>query len=204
MWALALPVYQDAGTEQKKVVRHYLDRSRELARATLLVADAGLVVPTSLFMRVLCEDLFLITYAAASEENASRLAGAGVVAMAHAAAVNLQRGRAHIRKIGTTEDHTDEVLPEIRKRAADRFNIEQIAKDVGLGGIYDVVYRYASLEVHGKTFGIFSSDDGNGAIMPTLHAIIAMLNVIIRVADNCVVRGQPTAATDILQELVIG
>jgi hypothetical protein len=98
--ALALPAYQDAATEQKKVVRHYLDRSRELARATLLVADAGLVVPTSVFMRVLCEDLFLITYAATSEENASRLAGAGVVAMAHAVAVNLQRGRAHIRKIG--------------------------------------------------------------------------------------------------------
>jgi hypothetical protein len=160
------------------------------------------VVPTSVFMRVLCEDLFLITYAASSEENTSRLANAGVVVMAHAAAVNLQRSRAHIRKIGTTEDHTDEILPEIRNRGADRFNIEQIAKEVGLGGIYDLVYRYASLEVHGKTFGIFSSDEGGGATVPTLQAIIAMLSVVIRVADKCVLRGQPTAATDILRELI--
>ena len=199
--SLELPAYRDAQNQQHQVVRHYLDRSRELASACLFVADAGLTVPTMVFLRVLCEDLFLITWATRSEANAARLANAGVEALAHLAAVNLERGWMHVLKKDSREDHTRAMLPKIRKMAGDRLHIEQIARNVGLGGVYDVVYRPASLEVHGKTFGVFSSNEGSGAITPTLIAIISVLDVIMLVADNCVLRGGATEPSEILGRL---
>jgi hypothetical protein len=58
--------------------------------------------------------------------------------------------------------------------------------------------------VHGKTFGVFASHEGDSAIIPTLTATVAILNVMMRVADNCVLRSQCTAASDILRELLVG
>src|SRR5260370_867965 len=111
---------------------------------------------------------------------------------------NLKNKRARIREISSGKDVTAEFLPELECHVAKKRTIEQIAKESGLSKVYDIVYRYDSLEVHGNTFGLSDLKPKMDGIAVAVSAINAFLRVILRVADN---KDQPLTADEILSIL---
>jgi len=73
-----------------------------------------------------------------------------------------------------------EFWPKLKTLRAPRTNIEQIAQRLGLQKLYDTLYRAASLEVHGNTFGLPGLRDAE-ADYTALSSIDALLNCIIAI-----------------------
>jgi len=66
----------------------------------------------------------------------------------------------------------------------ERFNIEQIAGEVGLAKVYDVAYRFFSLHVHGKTYGLSSREKLEEGATFAIPAVVALLQSLLFVAEN--------------------
>jgi hypothetical protein len=88
----------------------------------------------------------------------------------------------------------------LKKLKADRVHIDQLARKLGLGKVYDLVYRYPSMEVHGRAFRLPSPSE-EGGIAPALSAIVSLVSAIGLIADNRVLRDRATAAHEIIHLL---
>jgi hypothetical protein len=66
--------------------------------------------------------------------------------------------------------------------------------------VYDTVYRFASPEVHGETFGLPMALD-EGGIRAALPGIISLLRAEILIVDNWVVAKRTTTAQEVLSIL---
>jgi hypothetical protein len=196
----AVPDYQNAVTPQRKILLHFLNRTQQLAEAAVLMANARLGTPLFVLARVLCEDLFIAAWVSVSEENA----------LAHEADVNsdvvrimqvmVEKGLAKIPHKATGEDHTAEILPQMKQWKTGRKPIEQIAIGLGLGRAYDLVYRSASIEVHGKTYGLPSSTNEEG-LLGALSMIALLIKAICLVVDTDILRNTSAPAGEILRVL---
>jgi hypothetical protein len=174
--------YRSPTKKQDEVLLHFISRATQIGEACFRVAD--LVTPLLVLMRVLCEDFFLIFWVAQSEANAVEYANtSGISELARLGRIYLDRNRAKIVHNSTGEDRTAAVLPELGKYISVRKKIESIARDSGLGKVYDIVYRPASMEVHGKTFGLdFDADEG--ALSAAYPAIISIIEAILLIVDK--------------------
>jgi DNA-binding phage protein len=123
-------------------------------------------------------------WASLSEENSTEYSQVALSEMAKMIRHNLKNKRARLREISSGRDVTAEFLPELERRVAKKKTIEQIAKESGLSKVYDIVYRYDSLEVHGNTFGLSDLKPEMDGIAVAVSAINAFLRVILLVADN--------------------
>jgi hypothetical protein len=67
--------------------------------------------------------------------------------MARMISKNLENKRARVRDTSSGKDVTAQFLPELKRRVYKKKTIKQIAEESGLSKVYDIVYRYNSLEV---------------------------------------------------------
>lgn len=184
--------YAESNDEQAKALLHFLGRADQIAKACFLVGSEGLGTPLYVLMRVLCEDLFISFWVGTSAANAKRYAEEVQSEWARVMLVNLEKGRAQFVQRSTGKDQTQTVAPDIKKRfVKTRTRIEEIANKTGLGKVYDVVYRFASPEVHGKTFGLPTGVNESG-IRAALPGIISLLRAEILIADNFVAKRTTT------------
>lgn len=193
--------YGSSNHEQAKVLLHFLKRAAQIAQACFLVGSERLGTPLYVLMRVLCEDLFISFWVAASAANAERYAEEVNSEWARVMLVSLEKGRAQLVQKSTGKDQTKTIAPYIRKRFIKvRTNIEEIANKSGLGKVYDTVYRFASPEVHGKTFGLPMAVDEAG-IRAALPGIISLLRAEVLIVDNWVVAKHMTTPQEVLSIL---
>src|ERR1035438_3521276 len=152
--SLALPVYASVEGQQGQILGHFLSRALQMSEASALVCRARLGTPLVALQRILCEDLFLCFWVSMSEKDAAEYSNSVTAEGVKLVRMMLENRRAHIRDVSTHKVRTAEVLSRCEDFKADRINIEQLAKKLGLGKVYDLVYRYSSMEVHGKAFGL--------------------------------------------------
>ena len=96
---------------------------------------------------------------------------------------SLQNRRAVIQNRSTGEPVSDDFmqdvfLPKLATLKIPRKNIEQIAKAMDLGKLYDVLYRSMSLDLHGNSFGL-PEYSGEGADFAALSALETLLDCMI-------------------------
>jgi len=199
---VAKPAFGNVATQQSKILVNFLSRAIQIGEGCLLVGRDRLGTPLFVLTRVLCEDLFLITWISISEANAAEYVDAVVWEVARLGLLNLERGRAKIINKTTGEDHTAAMVPKFKELKTNRTNIEQLAGELGLGKVYDILYRSMSSEVHGKTFGIGSSSDNDG-LAASLPAVISLIQTICLIADNKVLHDRTTTAAEVLRILRI-
>jgi hypothetical protein len=191
-----LPKYFAPQDQQAKTRFYFLNRAAQVGEACSRAHD----LPTPLFvlMRVLCEDLILLFWISLSEQNAAEYAKLPISEVARIARINLERGRAQIRHCQTGENATEKLLPGLRELEKKGGRVEQIAKDAGLHAVYDLLYRFGSLELHGKSFGLPDQDDER--LPAALCAINALMAAITQIVDN---PPQSLSAGDVLRVLGI-
>jgi hypothetical protein len=165
------------------VLLHFIQRTEEIVTSSLL--SAGLPTVLMILCRVLCEDLFLIYWIAQSTEAAEEYEEGVQNEMAKMLGVSLSNGWGVIRNIHTGEVVSKEFMeqefwPKLKALRAPRTRIEQIAQRLGLQKLYDTLYRAASLEVHGNTFGL-PEPRGGDADYIALSSIDALLNCILAI-----------------------
>jgi len=188
--------YRNSDKQQDKIVLHLMNRAIQIGEACFVASD--LATPVLVLLRVLCEDLLLLFWISRSEENAAGYAKASISDFAKIARVNLQGGRAKVVHRSTGEDKTEAFLPKLKRLGAPRKRIETLARNSGLGKLYDILYRFASSEVHANTFGVLSAADADEALSTAFPAINSLLQAIILIADN-----RSTPAEEILRVLHI-
>ena len=135
-----------------------------------------------------------------SDKNSTEYAEVALSERAKMIRRNLKNKRARVREISSGKDVTAEFLPELESHITKKKTIEQIAKESGLSKVYDIVYRYDSLEVHGNTFGLSDMKPEMDGIAVAVSAINAFLRVILLVADN---RDRSLTADEVLSALNI-
>ncbi len=178
---LNLPSFFASEQERGKVLYYYMERAVQIGEACFRISDFQM--PLLVLARVLCEDFFTLYWASRSEENAAEYVKAVRSEMARMVRQNLKNKRARLRDISSGKDVTAEFLPELNGVGKKR-SIEEIAKESGLSKVYDIIYRYDSLEVHGNTFGLSELKSKMDGIAVAVSAINAFLKVILLVADT--------------------
>src|SRR6266404_8445372 len=187
------PSYAYSQKEQDNVLLHFITRAIELGQACFSVSELN--TPLCVLTRVLCEDLFTIFWVSLSEANAAEYAKQPISQMAKIVRINLQRGQARILNTETEEDATQGFSPELDNVILPGKKVEQMAIESGLGKVYDIVYRFASLSTHGNSFDLSSGPDWQ---VPTLSATVSILNAIVLIVENS---NRTTRASDILRAM---
>jgi hypothetical protein len=179
---LNLPSFFASKHEGDKLLCYFMERAVQIGEACFRISD--LQVPLFVLARVLCEDFFTLYWISLSQENAAKYSRGALSEMAKMIRKNLENKRARVRDTSSGKDVTSQFLPELKRHVYTRKTIKQIAKEAGLSQVYDIVYRYDSLEVHGNTFGLSELKPGMDGIAVAISAINAFLRVILLVADN--------------------
>ena len=138
--------------------------------------------PLCLLARVLCEDFFLIYWVSVSSQTASEYDKTAATEWAKLLRVNVKGKRARIVKTKTRVNVTQRYMPMLEALKAER-KIWKIADELGLLKVYDMVYRFYSLYVHGNTFK-FEHVNSQGNAPSALSAINALLKAILVVANH--------------------
>jgi len=197
-----LPAFGGGATQQGSILASFLNRAIQIGEGCLLVGRARLGTPLFVLTRVLCEDLFLVTWISLSESNAAEYADAVVWEQARIGLVNLGKGRGKIVSRTTGQNHTASIVPKFKDLKTDRKKLDQLASELGLGKVYDIVYRASSPEVHGKTFGMPSSS-GDAGLAAAFSAVILLIQAICLIADNKAIHSRTTTADEVLRVLRI-
>jgi len=183
--------------KQSIVLLHFVERAEQIAKASLLLDT--LPTPLQILCRVLCEDFFLVCWICRSikaAEEYERGVEAEVAKMMRACISNgwgiLQNK--HSKEPVTKEFMETEFLPKLKTLKTPRTNIGQIAQELGLLKVYDILYRGMSLELHGNTFGL-PTPNGEGADYMALSAIDSVLDCFVL---SVKLPRQPYEAHDIL------
>jgi hypothetical protein len=193
---MSLPPFLASTKKRDKVLVYFMDRAAQISEASFRIND--LQLPLFVLARVLCEDLFTMYWVSLSDSNAEEYCKFATSEMAKVISTNLKNKRARVRKVSSKKDVTAEFLPKLASRIVKKTRVEQIAELTGLSKVYDIVYRYNSLEVHGNTFGLSEMKPEMDGIAVAASAINALLQVILLVADN---RDHPLTADEVLSSL---
>nr|HEV7952810.1 DUF5677 domain-containing protein [Candidatus Acidoferrales bacterium] len=180
---------------RERVLLYFINRAVQIGEAAFYIPK--LRTPLALFARTLCEDLFLLFWASQSEAKALEFEKRATSASLTVLRKNLEQNRARIRHRETGEDVTQQFLPEIKDLISESPQIRTLAFESGLGKVYDILYRFNSLDVHGNTFGLPLDEDKN-SIPVIVSAIVAFLRAML-----FIVKGEAATAEDILQVLNI-
>jgi Family of unknown function (DUF5677) len=191
---LDLPSFLPSDKERDKALRYFVQRACQIGEACFRISD--LQMPLFALARILCEDFIRMYWATLSEQNAAEYSKAALSEMAKMLKLNLKNNRARVRHISTGKDVTDTFLPNIDNRIIETKSIKQMAEDSGLSKVYDVVFRFNSLEVHGNTLGLTEPQPMDGVVV-ALSAVNAFLRVTVLVADSEV----PLTAEEVLGAL---
>lgn len=135
-------------------VAQILRRCSELARATGLLGRHDNAVGISAIARTVLENLILLLWVVLDERNAQELEDAAHAELTRVALINLRSGKLRVKNRHTGEDATAEFLASDRfGKLPKRRSIASRAEDADVVDLYNVFYRFLSLETHGHDQG---------------------------------------------------
>jgi hypothetical protein len=136
--------------ERDKYCRLVLLRTADLVESCSLFVEAVHVVAGQVLMRSMLEDLIKVLWATLDETNAANLSSLGLDQLKLMMRANLQGGTARI-KDHDGNDHSERFLKEGRLSTnGKKKTVESMAKEAGAIGLYNMFYRFASLQTHGN------------------------------------------------------
>jgi hypothetical protein len=176
--------YATCQDKQDVILLHFLGRAEQLVQAAVLIDT--LATPLQILCRVFCEDFFLACWISQSKEAADEYETGVTAETAKMMGVSLTNGwgviqNRHTKEPVSREFMQTEFLPKLKVLKTPRTKIEQIAQKLGLQKAYDILYRGASLDLHGNTFGIFEHphEDGDYAALSAIEAILDCLMALL-------------------------
>ena len=135
---------------QDTAILHCLKRSTEIALGCCTAEVGCLPLVLAILDRVLIEELIAVQWICASKENADSFHKRGLSEMHKYIAINLERRFARITRKSTNEDETKKFLGRFKYSKLSHPTTENRAKEVGLHGLYTVMYTMFSNHVHGS------------------------------------------------------
>jgi hypothetical protein len=181
--------------ERDKVLLHFASRGIQIGEACFRIGD--LQTPLFILARVLCEDFLLMFWASQSEKNAAEYSKKVQSEMARMLTKSLTNKRARLREKKSGKVVTEIFLPKLAGFISKRKHLGEIARESGLEKVYDRIYPFNSLEVHGNTLGLCESNPAH-TVAVALSAINAFLRAILNVVDA---GDNPLTAAEILELL---
>ncbi len=183
--------------ERPKALLHCLQEAVELGQGCLVLGRGPLPLPIFVVARVLVETLILAAWVARSEQNANTYMEAGAQALAKFARINIEHERLVVRSKSTGRDETPNLLNALKTVEVERLSIEKIAAEVGLAKVYDIAYRFFSLHVHGKTYGLPSREKLEEGATFALPAVVSLLQSILLLSENHLLHDRDTSGAEI-------
>jgi Family of unknown function (DUF5677) len=199
---LGLPEFANPQAQQSQTIRHFVERTLQFVNACDLLVSADLDTPIIILTRVICEDAILCFWIARSEADAAEYCKAVDGESIRLVRIMLENNRGVIRSKSTKEDKTAETLQKLKGMNTDGFKIEQVAAKVGLHKLYDILYRFPSMHVHGKSFGDLWGEK-EGGVFAAISAVASVAEAVGLIADNRMLRNQATSAEEVLRLLRI-
>lgn len=178
--------------ERDKVLLYFANRAIQIGEACFRIND--LQTPLFILARVLCEDLLLMFWASQSEKNAAEYSKKAQSEMARMVHKSLTNKRARLREKKTGKVVTAIFLPLLAGFVSKRKHIGEIARESGLAKVYDIIYPFNSLEVHGNTLGLSENNPAH-TVAVALSAINAFLRAILNVVHA---KENPLTAAEVL------
>ena len=133
-----------------KSVRQTLIRASELVRASSTLSLENNHLSTSILARALLENLILILWLMQKKSNPRELEDAGTSEVTRAARINLENGKIKIKNKLNGNDETKAFLNlEKFKNIPKRKSIATYAQEADVSDLYNVFYRFLSLDTHG-------------------------------------------------------
>lgn len=144
-----------------------LGRSSELVRGAGSLGRDRNSVTIGIVARAILENLILLLWVEISDDNAREHNDAGTAELARVARINLESGKAKIRNRHTGQDATTDFLASERfKNLPKRKSVANRAEEAGVADLYNIFYRFMSMETHGHDLGVANGEDGDAiAIM---------------------------------------
>jgi len=185
---LADPSFAASTQKRHKVLCYFLNRAIQIGEACLLVSEFHCPCWCS------SEDFFRMYGASMSDENAEEYRKGAISEATKMVQKNLQTKHIKARRKSSNEDVTTEFLPTLAAHIVKTNRIDKLASELGLSAVYNLLYRYGSLEVHGNTFGWIQAKSPTA----TDSTANALLKAVLLVADN---RERAFPANEILLSL---
>jgi hypothetical protein len=101
--------------------------------------------------------------------------------------LNLKEGHAEIRHTETGAEHTEEILGHPKMAEAQRPpQFKKMAKESGLGDVYNTLYGWMSMLAHGTAIKIFVDPNLNlrSLMSAHLHSVSALLKCMHLIVVN--------------------
>lgn len=179
---------------------HIVDRvlvAADNALGCVVLAEQNLAAPLTSVSRSIFESLLAVYWASQTEENATILLNAMDRETLRLMRLNLDRGHAVIRHKRTGGIHTQEILDSPKMSEAKRPpQIWKMAKEAGLGKLYDTMYGFMSMFAHGTVTEVLAKRDQRTLISAQLSSAVALLRCINLIA---VLRIQEKRTASILE-----
>ena len=189
--------------ERENALIFCLERSLELTKGCLLLANAKLAAPLSATTRSLFEQMIWTCWIVLSTENSKAFTEWSSNELKRLARKYMTEGHAKVTDKETEEDKTTELLTsewakDISKR---RPSFEQMAKEAGLQKPYIYCYGQLSMMAHGNIYNLDSENDND------ILALTALVNVFMEcvnlVVKNWIEKRKETPKGDIQRVLQI-
>lgn len=165
-------------------VRAMVKRESHLASACATLAPALNNVAVIILARALLENLITLLWVIDKPENPEILRLEKLNQMRRAARKNMNQGLLKIHKRPDGLDCTNDFLnrPEFIKIAKPK-SVETLAKEADFHDIYNVFYKFLSMELHG--YSMRDSKEPPSTVMyEDLQCIGAFLNCSVLIAEN--------------------
>lgn len=151
----------------------------ELSRGCTDVGRGCNATALAILARALLENFILALWITKSEENALSLEHEAVAELARIARVNLKAGKLKILNKETGEDASTRFLDTDRfKNLPKRMSVEARAREANVLDLYNVFYRFLSMDIHGHGERITSNEFYLDLATMHLQGIGALLKAI--------------------------
>ena len=194
-----LPVLRQQASPTNEVGQHLLDRvqvAADFAAGRALLGKARLAGPTASVTRSLVESFFGTYWASLTDANGRKIMDSGRRELMRIMRVNLVAGHARITHRETGKNHTGEVLKSRKMSEAERLpRFDHMAREAGIGKVYDVMYGMLSLLSHTGMAGAQAVRKPDEAIHGYLHAATAITRCLHLIISNRV-RGRKVTTKD--------
>jgi hypothetical protein len=133
-----------------EVVRQQMRRAAELVEGAAVLGAKENAVCLGIIARALLENLISSLWMVRSKQNAEAHQNAAKSELAKAFKINLKSGKAKVHNRHTGADESASFLEsEQMNFIPKRKSVEAQAKEAEISDLYDIFYRFLSLETHG-------------------------------------------------------
>ncbi len=189
--SLDAKVGQAQGFEQYLVVRLYL--AIENICGCGILARHRLVSPLLSIERALLDGFISIYWATSGPERGQRLLDASTEEMVRLARNAIKAGDARIEHRETGQNFSGSFTRDARVSGAKKYpRVDEMARESGLGRLYNMTYGFLSMFAHGGGPLIVAEAERDELLMTHLPAAMSFLRAMHLVVVNHIKNGRPT------------